>query len=301
MGESTSREAWIETPGGPKLFTRAWGDDPKAPAVAIIHGLGDHSGRWERVGRTLASRGFTAYALDLPGHGKSEGRRGHVRSWDDYRTAVTRWIEALRKEDGGSRRWAFLGHSMGALIALDWTEKNPRCVDALVLSAPPFELSLHPSSIKVHAARLIGLLWPGFTQGNQIPPSLLSHDPDVIRAHRSDPLVHFRISARLFLEFSAMRRKLARVAATHSIPTLIVQGGADPVSSCVGCAQWAKAAKPGVVTYKEYPGLYHEVLNEPEGVKILDEIIAWLKQVLAAPRQEDGASSSIPTASFHPR
>ncbi len=301
MPESTSRDGWIEAPDGPKLFTRAWGDDPKAPAVAIIHGLGDHSGRWERVGRTLAGRGFAAYAFDLPGHGRSEGRRGHVRSWDDYRTAATRWIDTLRNGEDGGRRWALLGHSLGGLIALDWSEQNPRLVDALVLSAPPFELSLHPSSIKVHAARLIGLLWPGFTQGNQIPPSLLSHDPEVIRAHRSDPYVHFRISARLFLELSAMRRKLAKVAATHSIPTLIIQGGADPVTSPIGCARWAAAAKPSVLTYKEYPGLFHEVLNEPEGGRILDEIIAWLEQAFASSGQEGRASSSISTASFHPR
>ena len=300
MAESTSRDGWIEVPGGPKLFTRAWGDDPKAPAVAIIHGLGDHSGRWERVGRTLAERGFAAYALDLPGHGRSEGKRGHVRSWEDYRTAVTRWIEVLREGDG-SRRWALLGHSLGALIALDWAARNPSWVDALVLSAPPFELSLRPTALKVHAARLLARVWPGFSQSNQIPPSLLSHDPEVIRAHRADPYVHFRISARLFLEFQAMRRALAKVAGTLSIPTLLIQGGADPVSSCLGCAQWAKAAKPGMVTYKEYPGLFHEVLNEPEGAAILDEIIAWLKQVLSAPRQEGRAASNIATASFHPR
>ena len=300
MVDSTSRDSWLEIPAGPKLFTRTWGEDPKAPAVAIIHGLGDHSGRWERVGRTLQSRGFTAYALDLPGHGRSEGRRGHVKSWDDYRNAVTRWIESVRGVDDG-RRWALLGHSLGALIALDWAERNPRFVDALVLSAPPFELSLKPAMLKVHAARIIGLLWPGFTQGNQIPPSLLSHDPAVIRAHRSDPYVHFRISARLFLEFQAMRRKLAKVSGTHSIPTLLIQGGADPVSSCLGCAAWAKASKNGIVTYKEYPGLFHEVLNEVGGAAILDEVIAWLKQALSAPRQAGAPASSISTASVQPR
>jgi len=300
LSESTSRDGWIETAHGPRLFTRAWGDDPKAPAVAIVHGLGDHSGRWERVGRTLASRGFAAYALDLPGHGRSEGKRGHVRSWDDYRLALTDWMEVLRHEDGG-RRWALLGHSLGALIALDWAYRNPGLVDALVLSAPPFELSLHPAAIKVHAARLIGLLWPGFTQSNEIPPSLLSHDPEVIRAHRADPLVHFRISARLFLELQRMRRYLAGIAASNTIPTLIVQGGADPVSSCAGCAAWAKSAKDGLVTYREYPGLFHEVLNEPQGPAILDGIIVWLKETLSRPRQEPPADRSVPTASVQPR
>ena len=299
MLETTSRDTWFEVPGG-QLFARAWGDDASAPAVGIIHGLGDHSGRWERVGRTLAARGFAAYALDLPGHGRSEGKRGHVRSWDDYRVAVTRWMEMLREQDG-ERRWALLAHSMGALVALDWALRNPGSIDALVLSAPPFELSLRPAALKVHAARLIGLLWPAFTQGNQIPPSLLTHDPEVIRAHRADPYVHFRISARLFLELQSIRRSLAKAAGTLSIPTLLIQGQADPVTSCVGSALWARAAKPGRVTYREYPGLFHEVLNEPEGPAILEEVVAWLERTLGRPRHGEPAPSNTPTASFHPR
>ena len=287
-------EGWIESTEGPRLFTRAWEAGPGAPAVGIVHGLGDHSGRWQRVGETLRNRGFSAYALDLPGHGRSEGKRGHVKSWDDYRNALTRWTEELRRE-GPERRWALLGHSLGGLIALDWADRNPGRVDALVLSAPPFELSLRPDAIKVHAARLIGALWPGFSQTNQIPPSLLTHDPEVIRAHRADKLVHFQISARLFLEFTRMRRTLASVADKHAIPALIIQGGADPVTRCTGCAAWAKNAKAGLVTYREYPGLFHEVLNEVEGPAILEDVILWLKQAIGGPRQEP--SSSISTAS----
>jgi lysophospholipase len=300
MSDSATTERWIHAEGEPTLFTRAWEAEPGSTAVGIVHGLGDHSGRWERVGRTLQSRGFSAYALDLPGHGRSEGRRGHVRSWEDYRKAVTRFMNEVCSV-GPGRKCALLGHSLGGLIALDWADQHPDMVDALILSAPPFELSLRPAALKVHAARIIGLLWPGFSQSNQIPPSLLTHDPEVIRAHRSDPLVHFRISARLFLELRRMRRALTSVAATHAIPTLLVQGGADPVTACGGCAAWAKNAREGMVTYREYPGLYHEVLNEVEGPAILDEIVEWLKQALDRPRQERDRPSSISTASSQPR
>lgn len=276
--DSTSRDTWLEAKGRLRLFYRTWGDDPHAPGVGIVPGLGDHSGRWERVGRTLAARGFTAYALDLPGHGRSEGRRGHVRSWEDYRDAITGWMENVRGDR--ARPWAFFGHSLGALIALDWTARHPGVVDAQVISAPPFELSLHPAVLKVHAARLVGRIWPSFTQGNEIPPSLLSHDPEVIRAHRADPHVHYRISARLFLELSTIRRTLAKEASAVSVPTLLIQGGADPVTSCIACSRWAAAAPAGIVTYREYPGLFHEVLNEPQGVEILSEVISWLEDVL---------------------
>jgi alpha-beta hydrolase superfamily lysophospholipase len=192
------------------------------------------------------------------------------------------WIRTIRGEDR-DRPWALFGHSMGTLVALDFVGRQPGTADALVLSAPPFELSLRPDAARVHAARIIGILWPGFTQGNQIPPSLLSHDPDVIREHRADPYVHFRISARLFLEFQSVRARLAKGAPSHSIPTLLIQGGADPVASPLGSARWARGAPSGVVTYREYPGLFHEVLNEPEGSAILDEVVAWLQGAL-----EDG-------------
>lgn len=288
MFESTSRERWIDVPERWKLFVRSWGEDPGAPGVAILHGLGDHSGRWERVGRTFADRGFAAYAIDLPGHGRSEGQRGHVDSWNDYREALSCWLRTIR-EEGRDRPWTIFGHSMGALVALDWTRRNAGSADALVLSAPPFELSLRPDAVRVHAARIIGLLWPAFTQGNQIPPSLLSHDPEVIRAHRADPHVHHRISARLFLEFQSVRGALAKCAGTHSIPTLVIQGGSDPVTSPLGSAQWARRAPPGLVTYREYPGLFHEVLNEAQGAAILAEVVAWLDRTLdRAPRRAPG-------------
>jgi alpha-beta hydrolase superfamily lysophospholipase len=279
-------------PGHWKLFARAWGNGAAAPAVAILHGLGDHSGRFERVGSALAGRGFSVHALDLPGHGRSEGPRGHVRGWHDYRDAVTRWMDSIQ-EKGLARPWAFLGHSMGALVALEWTHRHPGRAHALVLSAPPFVLSLHPSSIKVHAARIIGMMWPGFSQDNGIPPSLLSHDPEVIRAHRSDPYVHFRISARLFLEIQAVRRRVTLHAATHALPTMILQGGADPVTSPLGSAAWARSTPEGVVTYREYPGLYHEVLNEPEGSAILDEVAEWLRITLkhAGPAEARGRAT----------
>jgi alpha-beta hydrolase superfamily lysophospholipase len=286
-------EGWLESAHGPRLFTRAWVSSPEAPAVGIVHGLGDHSGRWVRVGRAVQDHGFNAYALDLPGHGRSEGRRGHVKSWEDYRSALTRWMDSVQGQDRGTRRWALLGHSLGGLIALDWAGRNPERLDALVLSAPPFELSLRPDWIKVHAARLIGALWPAFSQNNQIPPSLLTHDPEVIRAHRADSLVHFRISARLFLEMLRVRRALLSVAATHAIPTLLIQGGADPVTKNSGCASWAKSVRAGVVTYREYPGLFHEVLNELEGPKILEDVIAWLKEALQLETRSSTASSQL--------
>src|SRR5262245_47211969 len=285
---TTSSESWIETKDA-RLFRRSWTGDGAVAGVGVVPGLGDHSGRFERVARALVERGFQVEGLDIPGHGRSSGARGHVRSWNEYRAAMSAWMDRLRAEHPGLR-WALLGQSMGALIALDWALLNPTALGALVLSAPPFELALRPSMLKIYAAQALVRVWPGFSQGTAIAPSMLSHDPEVVREHRSDPLVHYRISARLFLEFTATRRALARQARDLPVPTMIIQGTDDPVTRASASARWAAAAGVERVRYREYPGLLHEVLNEPAGPAVVEEIATWLKGVLETPRARAGAS-----------
>ena len=277
--DSTSTEIWIESLDGSPLHGRRWEREGATAGIGIVHGLGDHSGRYERVARTLGARGFLVEALDLPGHGRSPGARGHARSWQEYRDAMTSWI-GRNRDARPDLPWALLGQSMGALIALDWSLANPSAIRALVLCAPPFELALRPSMLKVYAAQAVVRFWPRFSQGTAIAPSMLSHDPEVVRAHRSDPLVHYRMSARLFLEFQTVRHALAHRARDVAVPTFVVQGAADPVTRASGTARWARAVGAGRAVYREYPGLLHEVLNEPEGPAVLEEIGRWLEGVL---------------------
>jgi alpha-beta hydrolase superfamily lysophospholipase len=291
----TYREWWIERPERPRLHVRSW--EPARPRadVAILHGLGDHAGRFERVARGLAPRGFAVHALDLPGHGKSEGPRGHIRSWGEYRESVDALTGRLAGGDG-ARPLLFLGHSMGALVALDWALVHPERVCALVLSAPPFELAMKPLIFKVWLARIAEKLVPAMTQGNQIPPSLLSRDPEVVRAHRADPLIHHWISARLYMEFVQKQRALARASGALPVPTLVIQGGSDPVASAPAAERWARTAAPGTTTFRLYPGLLHEVLNEPEGPAILEEVGAWCERAVdgAGPARGSGSGRALP-------
>lgn len=249
--------------------------------VGIVPGLGDHAGRYTHLGSALSARGFAVQALDMPGHGKSHGNRGHVRSWDDYRSAITLWMDRARSENP-ARRWSLLGQSMGAFVALDWTLLNPDRVDRLILCAPPFQLAIRPNMLKVRAAQLLVRIWPGFSQGNMVLPSMLSHDQEVVRAHAADPLVHYKISARLFLEFQMMRRSLDRREGQLRTPTLLLHGQADPIADARGSAAWAKAAPANLVTLRLYPNLFHEVLNEVERAEIITSMISWLGPASAA-------------------
>lgn len=275
----TQREWTIERPGESGLHVRTWEDPAARAVVCVAHGLGDHAGRFEHVGRALSARGIAVHSLDLPGHGKSGGPRGHIRSWSEFYGALAALIERVCPE-GDGRPLGLIGHSMGALVALDWAQAHPSRTRALVLSAPPFELAMKPLVFKVWLARIAEFAVPALTQSNQIPPSLLSHDPEVVRAHRRDPLVHHRVSARLYVEYIRNRRRLFGSARTLAVPTLVIQGGADPVASAPAAERWVAGTPAGRATLRLYPGLYHEVLNEYEGPAILESLASWMEATL---------------------
>jgi alpha-beta hydrolase superfamily lysophospholipase len=278
--------------GGPeddRLRGLAWEVERPRGRISIIHGLGDHAARYRHVAEALTRRGFCVEALDLPGHGMSGGPRGHVPHWDAYRGAVEAWMARSAKLPGAETR-AILGQSMGALVALDWAFGHPGDIRALVLCGAPFEVVLRPSMLKVKAAQLAARIWPRFSQGNTILPSMLSRDPEIVRAHSVDPLVHYKISARLFFEFQRMRQELIRRAPDLHVDTLIIHGGADPISSVVGAQRWASRAPEGRVTCRLYPGLLHEVLNELEREEVMRDVFDWLEHAIPDARTAGSGS-----------
>ena len=264
--------------------------------VGILHGLGDHAGRYAELGAALQARGFAVEAIDLPGHGKSYGKRGHVGSWLDYRAAVTAWMDRAHAA-APDRTWTLLGQSMGSFVALDWAIAHPARVERLVLCAPPFQLGFRPSLLKVKAAQALVRFWPGFSQGNMILPSMLSHDQDIVRAHMEDSLVHYKITARLFLEFQFMRASLMKRVGDLKTPTLVIQGGEDHVADPAGSAKWAKMAPSGLVELRLYPGLYHEVLAEVGRTEIIASMIDWLEKPIGAPGNAGAATPRHPSRS----
>jgi len=277
----TPTEYHLELPNKGAIRIVRWDVEGPRGRLGIVPGLGDHGARYEHVARHLAERRIAVEAIDLPGHGKSYGARGHVGAWEEYRIALDLWTAAMAREPGGASM-ALLGHSLGSFVALDWALRNPGILKALILSAPPFDLVLRPSMLKVRAAQIAARFWPGFSQGNMILPSMLSRDPEMIFAHANDPLIHYKISARLFLEFTKMRGALARSASRLPIPTLLLQGGDDPISAPAGAARWAREAAPGRLTLHPYPGFLHEVLHEAGRARVLADLADWLEAALPA-------------------
>ncbi len=263
------RSKWPAADGTP-LHVRHWpaAGEPWA-RVLIVHGIGEHSGRYERTARLMSEAGLDVQAFDLRGHGLSGGRRVYVRRWDDFLDDVEVRLAAMR-EPGVPM--VLFGHSMGALIALTYACSGRPAPDLLVLSAPPLQ-AVVPGWQRVFAP-VLGVVAPTVVIANPISGDQLAHDPAVGVAYFADPLVQPRSTARLGAQlFGAMKRARSQFARLN-VPTLVIHGGADTLVPTAGSE--TLAALPGVER-RVLPNLRHESLNEPEGPKVVAGIVDWLR------------------------
>jgi alpha-beta hydrolase superfamily lysophospholipase len=285
MVQSVAMDDMLRTPDGLTLRLRHWPLAGARGTVLIVHGLGEHGGRYAHVAAALNAAGWTVSAYDHRGHGESGGRRGVVAAADSLLQDLAQVIDAVR----GAGPLVLLGDSMGGVVAARFVAEGLaappaawwRPVDALVLASP----ALDPGMTRWQKLQLavMGALAPDLVVGNGLDPQDLSHDPAVARAYTADPLVHDRISARLARFIVDGGEFVCARAAQWRVPTLILWGGADRCVAPAGSAAFAAAAPPGVVTAHEYPPLYHELFNEPEQAQVLARLTAWL-DTLTAPR-----------------
>jgi alpha-beta hydrolase superfamily lysophospholipase len=252
------------------LHVRHWSPTGEPWAtVLIVHGIGEHSGRYERTGRLLAEAGLDVHAFDIRGHGLSGGRRVYVRRWEDFLDDLEVRLRAVREP---GRPLVLFGHSMGALIALTYACSDRPAPDLLVLSAPPLGAAV--PAWQRSLAPILSRLAPTLVLANPISGDQLSRDPAVGTAYFADPLVQPRSTARLGAELlKAMKRGRAGLGRLN-VPTLVIHGGADTLVPTR--VSEPLAAIPGVER-RVLPGLRHETLNEPEGPQVVAAIVEWLR------------------------
>ena len=263
------RSNWPAADGTP-LHVREWPASGKPWArVLIVHGIGEHSGRYERTGRLMSEAGLDVHAFDLRGHGLSGGRRMYVRRWEDFLDDVEVRMTAVREP---GLPMVLFGHSLGALVALDYACSDRPAPDLLVLSAPPLDARV-PGWQRL-LAPVLGAVAPTLVIANPITGDQLTRDPAVGVAYFADPLVQPRSTARLGAQFlSAMRHTRTRIGRL-CVPTLVIHGGADTLVPTA--VSEPLAALPGVER-RVLPDLHHESLNEPEGPEVVAGIVEWLR------------------------
>ena len=276
----------------------AWADEmgqdaaPPRAVVLMVHGLGEHAGRYEHVARQLMRWGFAVRAYDQRGHGESGGARGSLPTetalLDDLAEVVddTR-LRGLRLQYGINASMAtqqplpliLLGHSLGGLVVGRFVALKIRPVEALVMSSPALDAGLGVfQKLLLTVGRTLA---PNLCVGNGLDARYISHDEHVVKAYLADPLVHNRISPRLGQFIASGGPATVAAASSWTTPTLLMYAGADRLVNPQGSHAFAENAvmpgvKPGIVTTRRFDGLYHELFNEADAAPVFETLGSWL-------------------------
>ena len=266
-----------EARGTSRLYRQSWLPNGESrAAIVLVHGLGEHSGRYEYLAGHCTARRFAVHALDHYGHGKSEGLAGYVERFSVYLDGVRELLTHVREQQAGAPLF-LLGHSMGGLIAAAFLREAQFEFCAGVLSGPALKSDAAPPAIVLWINRLLSSLVPTLPMIG-LDPAGVSRDPEVVRAYVSDPLVHHgKVRARLIAEMMTAMKQTLSHANEISLPILIMHGEEDTLTSPEGSREFYAQAGSTDKTLKIYPGLYHEIFNEPEKDVVLGEMTDWLE------------------------
>ncbi|MEY4749296.1 MAG: hypothetical protein RIQ60_1510 [Pseudomonadota bacterium] len=256
-----------------------------AGTVLLVHGLGEHQGRYLPLIARLRQAGWAVSSYDQRGHGRSGGPRGVIAAEDDLLADLGQVIDQVHRLQPSPL--VLLGHSLGGLVAARFVAeavqagpvRRPWCreVDGLVLSSPALDPGLGPLQ-RMLVATLPRLL-PELVVGNGLDPAWISRDPAVVSAYRSDPLVHDRLNARLARFLALAGRQVMDVAPHWRVPTLLMWAGADRCVAPRGSAAFAAAVPAERLQARPWPDLAHEIFNEPENGQVMDALVAWLRDL----------------------
>jgi alpha-beta hydrolase superfamily lysophospholipase len=260
-----------------ELFARFWRPDGLVRGVIVIaHGMGEHSGRYAGLAEFFAAKGFATLANDHHGHGKTTGKKGHVRSFGLFHDELDAMTEEARRRcpDVPLVLW---GHSLGGSIALTYViQRRPTAFRAVVATSSAIKLAFEPAKLLVAIGKLTRKIAPGFTQHNQLNAADLSHDPEVVRDYKEDPLVHAYVSSELGLSTLENGEALYSFTGDFGLPLLLMHGTEDRITSFRGSEMFARQAK-GDISYKPWEGLFHETHNEPQREEVLQFAADWLE------------------------
>ncbi|HET7791973.1 MAG TPA: alpha/beta hydrolase [Rhizobacter sp.] len=271
----------LATADGLTLHLQEWPLTDAHGTVLIVHGLGEHIGRYAHVAAQLNGWGWRVVGYDHRGHGRSQGAKGRLRAADDLLVDLATVIDKLRQQHSGPL--VLLGHSMGGLIAARFVAGGlatqpatwHRSVDALVLSSPA--LAADTNAVQKLLLLTLGTLAPNLAVNNGLKPEWISRAAPVVAAYTADPLVHDRISPRLARFILDGGDAVRALAGQWKLPTLLMFAGSDRCVAPRGSREFAAGAPKSVVTSREFGPLYHEIFNEPEQAEVFEVLGTWMQ------------------------
>ena len=258
------------------IYYQGWLPEGNVMAVLlIVHGLGEHCGRYNNVVNHLVPLGYAVYGMDFIGHGKSEGEREMVQSYEDFPTTLTIYYNMVKNWQAGKPIF-ILGHSLGGLIATHYLFENQDKFRGAIISAPLIKVSDTISPATITMGKILSVLAPK-TGILGLDANLISQDPEVVKAYVNDPLVHHsKTPARLAVEMlKTMLRSSAEVNKI-TLPFIVLQGSEDKLVDPRGAQILYEGASSKDKTLKVYQGFFHEVFNEPGRAQVLQDVENWL-------------------------
>lgn len=270
------KELRIQGSGGLGLYGQVWAPDAEPRALVVItHGHGEHSGRYVNVGIGLSSRGFLVAALDLRGHGRSEGPRGLVMDWGDLHEDLRQFISQFQPEYPGVPLFLY-GHSVGGLLSLSYVMQSSNDIKGVIASAPVLGKPNIPP-ILFQISKILSRVYPTFSMATQLDPTALSRDPAVVRAYQDDPLVHNTGTARLGTELVNTTEWVQAHAAELQYPLLLIHGAQDRLVQPADSRRFFDNVITQDKTYMDLPDGFHEPHNDLGKEKVIEAVADWIE------------------------
>ncbi|MCF8381307.1 MAG: lysophospholipase [Bacteroidales bacterium] len=273
------------TPEKKSIFAQSWTPEQVGKqTILLVHGLGEHSGRYKRWAELFTEKGFNVLALDLQGHGKSDGKRGHVRSIEKYLDEID-LLFSEGKVLFPESKFILYGHSMGGNLVLNHVIRRNHPVAALISTSPWLKLTNPPSDFLITLVSFLKKIIPSFTIPNGLNADDISHDPEIARYYISDPLNHNKISFRLFYEINQAGLHALRNVYKINYPFLLLHGTADNITSPKASEEYVRNTTKRT-RLKLWEGQYHELHNELIYKEVFNYIIEWLAEYNLVQKQK---------------
>lgn len=270
-------EETITAGDGLRLYLRRHEEVGARGEVVIVHGFGEHSGRYGGLTEHLLANGFAVTAYDQRGHGLSDGLPGHVEDFDDYEDDLDKIITLTRSRAAG-RPMFIIGHSMGGLVALRYLAHKSANITGAIISAPLIAVAIPVPAHKLLIARIGARLAPRLRLSNEINPADLSRDPEVGRAYAADPHVNRKVSTKWFAEAVRAMAEVKDLASTIRTPIFVMHGTKDKLASVEATKALFERIGSRDKELAIYEGYYHELFNEPEKQELFERATLWLTQ-----------------------
>lgn len=290
---------YLEGVGGLRLHYRTWEPGEPTAAMLLVHGLGEHGGCYARLAERLAEHGFVTFAPDLRGHGRSDGRRGHVSRFEIYLQDLDRFRREAQGLLDPGLPFFLLGHGLGGLVVLRYLEEFGAPVSGAILSSPWVAGSSPFPRSRTALARLLERVLPAVRLATRLDPGLATRDPEP-GAVCDDPLSHDAFTPRLLREVSAAMDQALQRRVRPAAPLLVMLGAEDRVTASQRTAALLRSLPGASLQTRRYEGRGHDVLGGAGADEVLDDLVGWLEERLEAAAVESAAGAATGPASDGP-